>query len=262
MLSGLELEYNILYQQGLDQYSVSGDQGAGASQTATDYGNQFAVVYSPDKFFWFADGYSRLVLQYGMGTAGTAWNMGADNIRNTTGDVHSVAGTWGLRAIAFGEANNVLPNLDVMPAVIFQTYNDGFSQDCQANAIQFDIRPVYKFTQNLSLQVEYGIADIMSDNNVTYWSDGGQGNSSSGNGASVGGTHGILQKFTIAPTLSLNSGFWGRPQLRLFYSFISADKELYYRPNWGASNTGTFSNGGGTDPGYANTMGVQFETWF
>lgn len=261
-LNGLELEYNVQYQQGLDSQMVTAAQGSGAKASAVDYGNQFAAVYSPDKFFWFADGYSRVVLQYGMGNAATAWNMGHDYPRDASwsnggNPPHATSTSWALKAIAYGEANNILPNLDVMPALIYQTYYDGFSQDSQAQAIQFDIRPVYKFTQNLSLQVEYGIGDILSDNGATYWSDGGAG--TSGNGATAGNTHGVMQKISIAPTLSLDSGFWGRPQLRLFYSFISMDQELFYRPSWGAA--GTFANDG-SQANSASLFGVQFETWF
>jgi sucrose porin len=264
-LSGLELEYNFQYQQGLNDQTVSNTNTTNGSETrqAVEYGNALDVVYSPDKFFWFADGYSRFVVQINNGNAGTSWNMGAAYPRDNSSVLggnppHANAASWGFRAIAFGEANNILPNLDVMPALIYQVYNDGFASDPMAAMINFAIRPVYKFTQNLSLQVEYGIADVMADNGVTYWVDGGSG--ASGNGFSAGATHGMVQKFTVAPTLSLDSGFWGRPQLRLFYSFINVDKPLIYKNGWGDPATLGNDNNPNTDT--ANVFGVQFETWF
>lgn len=238
MLSGLELEYNLFYQANLKDQTVNSTIGS-QSASGSDYGSTYAVVYSPDKFFWVADGYSRLVLQYATGEAGTSWNMGAAYDRNSTGARPD--SSWGLRAIAFGEANNVIGQyVDVMPALIYQTYYDGFSNDDQASALTFAIRPVVKLTSNVSVQVEYGITNFMGNNNNTWW-----------HGGTSAAAKGIVQKFTLAPTLALNSGFWGRPQLRLFYSFIGGDTAM----------VGDLSNNG-SNQNYTNQFGCQFETWF
>ncbi|NNM67232.1 MAG: hypothetical protein HKM06_04370 [Spirochaetales bacterium] len=259
-LSGLEVEAAVTYADTANTAS----NGSGTS----NYGIQAALVYSPDKFFWFADGYSRLVLQYGMGDSATEWSLGTANA-NIGADVNA----YGIRAIVFGEASNVLPNLDIMPELTYAMFNNAGSQGNNASGavvaqdvashLSFVIRPVYKFTQNLSLQLEAGFDHIFATNQLTYYGAGG--NVATGNaGVASAGFSATNYKVTLAPTLSLDSGFWGRPQLRLFWSLVgtSGAQNVY---GWNGTANGTYTAGyvdaNGTST-LENRFGVQFETWF
>lgn len=68
-----------------------------------------------------------------------------------------------------------------------------------------------------------------------------------------GGADQRLNKFTVAPTLSVGEGFWERPELRFYVT----------RANWNsaaaAANASTFGKGGKTSRTLA---GVQYEIWW
>jgi maltoporin len=62
-----------------------------------------------------------------------------------------------------------------------------------------------------------------------------------------------LNKFTIAPTLSVGEGFYDRPELRLFYTHGSWNSAA------AAANAATFGKGGKTS---RNIAGLQYEIWW
>lgn len=224
-LNGIELEGNLAYQKGASSGSANG----------TDYGTQGAVVYNFDKFFGFVDGSSRAAVQFAFGNAATDWNIG----HAYTGTV-TQSSAYAVRGLLFGEATNILPNFDVMPAAIYEMVNSGISGEDTASKCTFIARGDYKFTSNLSLQAEGSFAHEFGTNSNTWWG-----------GSNATGMNGNEYKFTLAPTLSLNSGFWGRPQLRAFWTIVGGDKNAI---------------GGYVDSVnsalYQNRVGVQFETWF
>ena len=81
------------------------------------------------------------------------------------------------------------------------------------------------------------------------------------NGKGKGG----LTKVTVAPTLTFDSGFWARPQLRFFVTYAKWDKgvsdALDGNYNW---DTNTITAGGYSRSGSTDTVnfGVQAEVWF
>ena len=76
---------------------------------------------------------------------------------------------------------------------------------------------------------------------------------------------GGMTKATIAPTLTFDSGFWSRPQLRLFATYAKWDRDVADaidgNYDWG---TGTLSAGAYSRSGKTSTwnFGVQGEVWF
>ncbi len=68
------------------------------------------------------------------------------------------------------------------------------------------VRPVYHFTENYSLAVEAGRSQVK------------------GNVADITAGTNYLNKFTIAPQISMGSGFYSRPVLRIYYTRASWNK--------------------------------------
>ncbi len=257
-LSGVELEGAVTY---APVSNNGGDQSGNhilPGNNTSNYGFQGAIVYSPDKFFWFADGYSRIAVQYGAGDSASAWYLGTANA-----EVGNAVGATAFRALIFGEATNVLPNLDIMPSLYYEMVNSaitaaegGKNQAGQAadedvaSKLSFVIRPVYKLNQNISVQLEAGVDHVSGTNSNTFFY---------ANGAGFAGI--TNYKVTLAPTLSLDSGFWGRPQLRLFWSLVGTSGTTTQYGTWGQSSVvgNVDANNSSTSE---NRFGVQFETWF
>lgn len=117
------------------------------------------------------------------------------------------------------------------------------------------VRPVYHFTENFGLAVEAGTVRVSGDN-LNY--DGNPGS-----------TTNYLNKITISPQLSMGSGFYARPVLRAYASYMKWN-------NYNNYTTGALQNGAsactGRDcsvavAGFSNgtsaiTYGVQMEAWW
>lgn len=82
------------------------------------------------------------------------------------------------------------------------------------------IRPYHQITRNFAMQYELGY-EYLDDKNYKGV-----------NGKGKGG----LTKVTVAPTLTFDSGFWARPQLRFFVTYAKWDKGVPMR--WTATTTG------------------------
>jgi len=67
-----------------------------------------------------------------------------------------------------------------------------------------------------------------------------------------------LTKFTIAPTLATGTGFWNRPELRLYYTYASWNSNA--RDGWGGVAGGTGGKFGNDTNG--SSVGIQVEGWF
>ncbi|MET2612316.1 carbohydrate porin, partial [Klebsiella pneumoniae] len=111
------------------------------------------------------------------------------------------------------------------------------------------IRPYHQITRNFAMQYELGY-EYLDDKNYKGV-----------NGKGKGG----LTKVTVAPTLTFDSGFWARPQLRFFVTYAKWDKgvsdALDGNYNW---DTNTITAGGYSRSGSTDTVnfGVQAEVWF
>lgn len=108
------------------------------------------------------------------------------------------------------------------------------------------VRPVYHFTENTSLAVEAGTT-LVRGSNLNY--DG-----------NFGYTTNHLNKLTIAPQISMGSGFYARPVLRAYASFYNWNKGGAHACTGRECQTvvaGAFDN-----VTSATTYGVQMEAWW
>ncbi|EKN5084950.1 carbohydrate porin, partial [Yersinia enterocolitica] len=111
------------------------------------------------------------------------------------------------------------------------------------------VRPYQQITKHFAMQYEVGYEYLDDDN---YKGVDGKGK-------------GGLTKVTIAPTLTFDSGFWSRPQLRVFATYAKWDKgvsdALDGNYNW---DTNSISAGGYSRSGKTDTLnfGIQAEVWF
>ncbi|WP_426199493.1 maltoporin [Pseudomonas sp. DC3200b2] len=101
----------------------------------------------------------------------------------------------------------------------------------------FGVRPSYAFTDHFKLVVEYGHDQIDPDS---------------------GGTR-KLDKFTIAPTLSMGRAFMTRPELRLYYTYARWNRaaQAAADPGTALSDSGVFGS-----QRHGSNFGVQLETWW
>ncbi len=115
------------------------------------------------------------------------------------------------------------------------------------------VRPIYHFTDNLGLAVEAGTTRV-SGYNLNY-----DNNPNS--------TTDYLNKITISPQLSMGSGFYARPVLRAYVSYLSWNRDTTpYGVESGASAcTGRDCSVpvlGWANQSSAVTYGVQMEAWW
>ncbi|WP_052810350.1 carbohydrate porin [Vibrio renipiscarius] len=187
-------------------------------------------------FFGFGDnGYGEVTLQYGSGlSAGSslskfAW--GEWNYKDHTS----------MRVMATGLMET--ESWSFMPVFVFHQDDDYLSEGGERKWIAAGVRPVYKVNQYFSIQTEYGYEYLDEDSSANA------------------DTKGSLHKFTVAPTLHLESGYWIRPQLRLFATYATWDDELVDVNGKYGGNSGP---GGASFSGEKNafTFGVQAEVWF
>lgn len=214
--------------------------------TSAEKGYGVTGIYNFDGFYGLTGGYSRLALQYGKGLAAgdslgkNGW--GWANLENTQ--------SW--RVVLDSVAS--MGDLEISTFAFWQkdknyrwwTEDDnGWGRSMWVAGI----RPYHQITRNFAMQYELGY-EYLDDKNYKGV-----------NGKGKGG----LTKVTVAPTLTFDSGFWARPQLRFFVTYAKWDKgvsdALDGNYNW---DTNTITAGGYSRSGSTDTVnfGVQAEVWF
>jgi len=194
-----------------------------------------AAAYHFDGFYGFANGYSRVVLQHGEGMA-----AGDSLGKNGWGFANS-EDTKSTR-IVFDGLVNLADNVEMSTFAFYQTDSDyaPWSDWSQPTTKGYDreiyaigVRPHHQITTNFAMQYELGYENSLEKKD--------------------GGADGGLVKATIAPTLTLETGFWARPQLRAFVTYAKWDE--------GVSG---LVDAGYTRDGQKDTLnfGVQAELWF
>ena len=168
-------------------------------------------------------GYNRFSIQYGRGAASNF----STSIETPTPFLKDGS------TLLITEHLLIQPNerFSIMPIFIYQRHKSGREQDGTDEWISFGARPVFNFSEHVSLAFEPGFDHT----------DSGQGLYS-----------GWLRKFTIAPQIAAGRDFFSRPVLRAFMTFA----------NWSDGFRGFV---GGTP--YRNktsgiTYGVQTEVWW
>lgn len=169
-------------------------------------------------------GYNKLVAMYGMGSAAN-FNvfLGPDNDEAQHLRI--------VEQFVFQPAERV----SMMGTAVIQNFDNG--GDYQSVWVSAGIRPIYQFTQYLSLAAELGL-DVANQDNPTIDTDDDSFNN--------------LVKLTVAPQIATGPTFWARPSLRAFATMAL----------W---NDGVKGRVGG--PAYENdtvglSFGLQAESWW
>jgi maltoporin len=99
------------------------------------------------------------------------------------------------------------------------------------------VRPVYVVRRHLKLQAELGTDNVTS---------------------ASGGSAQQLTKLTFAPTITIDNGYWSRPELRFYVTHAMWNDAAKAAVN--ADPTGGLNPIGGTTSG--TSVGVQLEAWW
>jgi maltoporin len=168
-------------------------------------------------------GYNKISLQYGVGNAAN-FSTGIDEPTVYLPNAHT---------FRFTESAVIQPNnkFAIQPIVIYQLQTDGNPANGTNKWFSTGARPVFFFTDHVSLAFEAGF-DHTSSGNGLY--------------------DGWLRKFTIAPQIGAGRKFFSRPVLRAFVTYA----------NWSEGLKGFVGA-----PAYLNktsgwNFGVQGETWW
>ncbi|MBX3019964.1 MAG: carbohydrate porin [Bdellovibrionaceae bacterium] len=117
-------------------------------------------------------------------------------------------------------------------AFMYDELDRGTSTGTRFRWLSAGVRPMYWFTDNVSLIFQAGVSHIVDE------ADG------------LGSRN--LARFTIAPQLSLAKGYWSRPVVRAYYS----------RTAWNQANVGAANGTTAQGKTEIDSIGVQTEVWF
>ncbi|HZD31283.1 MAG TPA: carbohydrate porin [Candidatus Angelobacter sp.] len=168
-------------------------------------------------------GYNRISLQYGVGNAAN-FSTGIDYPTQYLPDAHTFRVT---------DSAVIQPNdkFAVQPVFIFQSQTDGNPAHGTNTWLSLGARPVWFFTDHVSLAFEAGFDHTTSG---------------------VDAYDGWLRKFTIAPQIGAGRKFFSRPVLRAFVTYA----------NWSQGLEGYVGGPAFKDKTSGWNFGVQGETWW
>jgi maltoporin len=186
--------------------------------TATGY----AFGLSHKCLVWVG-GYSQFGIQYGKGAA----NNFSSSLDNPTIYLKNS------ERFLISEQVVVQPNkkFAIMPIALFLRVRDGIPGHQSDRWLSFGARPVYFFTDHVSLAVEGGFDRVWSGQHLY---------------------DGWLRKFTIAPQFGAGQEFFSRPVLRTFLTY----------GNWSEGLMGFVGGIPYQTRRNGLTYGVQAETWW
>lgn len=238
-IGGTGLDVNLL----LANDSNNKDEVADPNGATNGY--VVGAIYNFADFFGVSAGCCSWVgAQYGKGIlAGDRFGRngwGYANLDDTT--------SWRLSASGVAQLGKV----DFQTVIVYQRDENyrGWSQDQSGWNRDFfiaGIRPMHQITTNFAMQYEVGYEYMNDENKAGSETKGG------------------LTKLTVAPTLTFETGYWTRPQIRLFATYASWSEGLM-----GANKTSYLSQSAAfqdkNDPTQFVTdgmnFGIQGEVWF
>ena len=229
-------------------------------------GKLISVLYNTPGFFWFGNGYGKICFQYAKGAdAGTRVGQngyGFLSARDQETTRLIVEGLWDITK-NFSTSVFAMYQYDTHFYAGQQTgyagenkwdfpWGQRKSVDKKAEFVAIGIRPYHQITNHFAMQYELGYEHI--SNHGSDWTDEQKGAKD-------------LFKATIAPTLTLDMGYWGRPQIRAFVTYGKWNKGAYYGTEFGNAkyiNNGidTANFGEAANKTEAWMVGFQGEAWF
>ena len=214
-------------------------------------GNQLAVIYANGLF----GGNNKIVLQYGQGLFGGS-AAGRETTLNSWGGGESQQIVKGDSAMLDSRkksstlrlSEQLVTNGDTISSetvLIYQSTNFGDAKDADGNKVRdlkeltVGTRPIYHLNKNAAVALEYAYTNVTDAikpvGTSTEWNDA------------------TLHKFTLAPQLTADKGYWARPQIRLFATYAMWNKEAK-----GLVATGDVYDN--DESGFST--GAQLETWW
>jgi sucrose porin len=194
------------------------------------------LAYHAPSFYGVADGFSKTGVLYGNGLGAQVKVLGGQG--SLLDDAEAV------RVFTMG-VTDLNADWKIAPALMAEVSKDRFNKGDDYKWATANVRLVNSINQNFAMTYEGSVQYMDLDSTFS---------SASGN----------FYKLTVAPTFKLDTsgGFFARPELRLFASYLAWDEELNgfsydsaQDPNGGFGNT-TF------DGNSKWLLGAQMEVWF
>ena len=192
------------------------------------------VAYHGKSFYGIAPGSFEVAGLYGHGLGAEVKSLGSE------GSLSKDANTF--RLATFGTVD-ITPKLHLVPTLLMQSSKDRYVDGDKYNWLTLNARLIQDINRNFALQYE-----------ATYQRDDLDANSYNSNGKGKGNVY----KFTFAPTFKPAglSPFFGRPELRLYATYLKWDEKLN-----GFSTQDMFGGGQYPESNKWN-FGAQMEVWF
>ncbi len=196
-------------------------------------GIQGGVYLNIPKFFVIDNGYTEWAIQAGYGLP-TGNNLGQSHFWSQ-GNKEA----FSARAVYSGLLDT--PEFQIMSAAAFQ-YDIDINQDGESRMmLTAGARPIYQLDRNFALMAEYGF-EYINDQTLEAVSNSEK-------------LEGSLHKGTAAFVITLDEGFWARPQIRIFATYTTWDPELN-------SEIGPSHSTFGDEENMAINFGINMEAWF
>lgn len=192
------------------------------------------LAYHAPSFYGVAPGISKTGFMYGRG-------MGAQvKVLGSEGDLTSSA--QAARVFTFGTAK-LAPNWEIAPALLAEVSKDRFVKGDRYKWASANLRLSNAITKNFEMQYDANLQYMNLDSTFDKVS-------------------GKFYRLTLAPTFKLDTGagFFARPELRLFATYMGWDKKLNGF-SYDATDHDTF--GSTAFKGSSKfLLGAQMEVWF
>ena len=236
--AGLPLWSDATLEVGAD-YAIVNPTDAQEASTNTQYKNaKDGVMLTAELTQGILGGFNKTVLQYGTegysksfafygdgSWYGAEAKDGADGFRVINHGVISLGDSW-----------------DLSHQLVYGVGNEMWGGNDKVEATSIVVRPVYKWTDTMKTIFEAG-----------YGQD--KTTPSTGDSTSVDS-----QKFTIAQAFSAGKGFWARPEIRVFASYLKTDAVQWKEVTAGNWQPLPLFNSNKDDNTY--NFGVQAEAWW
>ncbi len=192
---------------------------------SADSGLGLGITYNIDGYYGVKKGWSKAGLAYGKGLGGSAKGL---NFGSWLGD--DVEDSKSILATTYGMVN-LTDKLQVGTEVTLHNAEKVFGVD-DLNRFGVTVNPSYKMTKNLRMTAEVAFTT------ETFKKTGGAD------------LDNVTTSLTLAPVITMNNDFYGRPQIKPFITFVNVDDKgssKWHR--YDGKDSGTFA-------------GVVAEVWF
>jgi maltoporin len=225
--AGLPLWSDATLELGADYAMVNPTDAQDATASAAGKDLKDGVMLTAELTQGILGGFNKTVLQYGTegysksfafqgdgSWYGSEANKSSDGFRIINHGVISMGDSW-----------------DLSHLLVYGVGNEMWDGNDKWETMSAVVRPVYKWNDTMKTIFEAGYSKDTNKNT---------------NGTSADGTN---QKYTIAQAFAAGKGFWARPELRVFASYLKSGDDM-----------GQKFNGGKDDSTY--NFGVQAEAWW